>query len=183
MSPRLPVLTVVEPCPLAWEDMAGNDRVRFCGHCRQHVYDVASLTMTEVMALIQEREGRACVRLQRRADGTVITRDCLHVVRRARERLVATALGLGSMAVGFWSGVGMLRRFLTSRAAAPPTPSPPSCPPPPPAAPAVTSDPMEPVPPSTPPTKPKAPKPLPPRVGRLRVVHAAEELGLVQLKL
>jgi hypothetical protein len=117
---------------LRWEQLAGNDRVRFCGHCQQNVYNVASLTMDEATALIQRCEGRVCMRLQRRADGTVITRDCFHVVRRARERIVGTALGLAVMALGFWTGMVGLREKMEARFVPPP---PPRCPPPPPAPP------------------------------------------------
>jgi hypothetical protein len=112
---------------MRWEQLAGNDRVRFCGHCRQHVYNVASLTMDEAVSLIERCEGRACMRLQRRADGTVITRDCFHVVRRARERLLATALGLAVAAVGFWTGMRGLRSAIEARLV---PADPPSCPPP-----------------------------------------------------
>jgi hypothetical protein len=111
MPARLPVLRVGAPCPLRWEDMAGDDRTRFCGKCQQHVYNVESLTPDEVRALVQQREGRVCVRLRRRSDGTMITRDCWYVVRRARERLAATVMGVAVAAAGFWGGVGVLSRW------------------------------------------------------------------------
>ena len=109
---RSPALRVAAPCPLRWEEMAGDDRVRFCGQCQQHVYNVESLSPGEVRALVERREGRVCVRLQRRSDGTVITRDCWYAVRRARERLVATGIGLVAAAAGFWGSVGVLRRLV-----------------------------------------------------------------------
>jgi hypothetical protein len=97
--------------------MAGDDRTRFCGKCQQHVYNVESLTPDEVRALVQRREGRVCVRLQLRSDGTVITRDCWYVVRRARERLAATVMGVAVAAAGFWGGVGVLSRWFGPRRA------------------------------------------------------------------
>ena len=115
MATRSPSLAVVAPCPIGWEQLAGNDRVRFCGHCQQNVHNVASLTMDEAAALIQRVEGRACLRLQRRADGTVITRDCFHAVRRARERIVASALGVMVAAAGYWTGVQGLRKLFAWR--------------------------------------------------------------------
>lgn len=127
MAVRAPGLEVVASCPLRWEQLAGNDRVRFCGHCQQNVYNVTSLTMAEAVSLIQRCEGRVCMRLQRRADGTVITRDCFHVVRRARERLLATALGVAVAALGFWTGMRGLRQTMEARLV---PPEPPRCPPP-----------------------------------------------------
>jgi hypothetical protein len=128
MPARSPALKVAAPCPLRWEDLAGNDRIRFCGQCQQNVYNVASLTAEEVRTMVQEREGRVCVRLQRRADGTVITRDCWYVVRRARQRLVAAGAGLVVAAAGFWGSVAFLGRLLGARrtpVAACPPPLPP----------------------------------------------------------
>jgi len=117
MPALLPVLRVAAPCPLRWEDLAGDDRTRFCGKCQQHVYNVEDLTADEVRALVQRREGRVCVRLRQRPDGTVITRDCWYVVRRARERLLATAMGVAVAAAGFWGGVGVLSRWFGARRA------------------------------------------------------------------
>jgi hypothetical protein len=180
MAARSPALTVVAHCPLRWEELPGNDRVRFCGQCRQHVYNVSRMTAAEATALIQEREGRACVRLQRRADGTVITRDCWHTVRRARERLVATAAGLIVAAAGFWSGVGALRRWLS----ADPAPLPAACPPPPPPPPAPASKVVpvfvEPPPRPRPHIRRQAPKPAAPVI---RKRELEEELGLGDLEL
>jgi hypothetical protein len=129
MAARSPSLKVASPCPLRWDQLAGNDRVRFCGHCRQHVYNVSSLTMDQAVALIERCEGRVCMRLQRRADGTVITRDCLYLVRRARERIAASVLGVAVAAAGFWRGLGALQglvdRWNTPAAACPaPPPTP-----------------------------------------------------------
>src|SRR5688572_18438724 len=61
MAVRAPGLEVVAPCPLRWDQLTGNDRVRFCGHCQQNVYNVASLTMDQALSLIQRCEGRVCM--------------------------------------------------------------------------------------------------------------------------
>ena len=69
-------LRVRTPCPVSWDDMAGDDRVRFCQACSRSVYNVMAMTSDEVVDLIAAREGRLCMRLYRRADGTVVTADC-----------------------------------------------------------------------------------------------------------
>lgn len=80
-------IRVAKPCSADWNDMAGDDRVRHCGACRLNVYNVAGLTKGEVAALLAEREkGRVCLRLSRRADGTLITADCWERLREARRR-------------------------------------------------------------------------------------------------
>lgn len=69
-------IRIATPCNASWEDMPGDDRVRFCWACSRSVYNIAALTSDEAAALIAGREGRLCARLFRRADGTVVTADC-----------------------------------------------------------------------------------------------------------
>jgi hypothetical protein len=73
--------------------MTGDNRVRFCTECRLHVYNFAELTRTEAEDLLRTTEGRLCGRLYRRADGTVITKDCPVGLRAVRRRVakIATA--------------------------------------------------------------------------------------------
>lgn len=87
---------VASPCSASWEQMVGDDRVRWCSQCNLNVYNFSALTKRELSQLIREKEGlRLCGRLHRRADGTVITRNCERgakaIVRRA-SRLVAASL-------------------------------------------------------------------------------------------
>ena len=66
--------------------MSGDNRVRFCDHCRQHVYNIEALARAEAVRLIEAREGRVCVRFHRRRDGTVVTADCWARLRAARRK-------------------------------------------------------------------------------------------------
>ena len=75
LSP-LDALRIARPCSADWEAMEGTDRVRSCAACSLHVYNLSALSAAEARALIQETEGRRCVRFYRRADGTVLTQDC-----------------------------------------------------------------------------------------------------------
>lgn len=76
MGKALEQVTIERPCTASWEAMRGDDRVRHCLECHLDVYDLSAMTETEAEALISEREGRLCVRVTRRADGTVLTQDC-----------------------------------------------------------------------------------------------------------
>jgi hypothetical protein len=85
-------IAIATPCHVPWEDMRGEGRARFCGACKLHVYDIAAMTRAEAEALIRGAEGRLCLQLFRRADGTVLTRDCPRGLREAaRRRLRAAA--------------------------------------------------------------------------------------------
>jgi Carboxypeptidase regulatory-like domain len=86
---------VASPCPTSWEKMTGNDRVRHCQECKLNVYNLSELTRREAEQLIASREGRLCIRFYRRADGTVMTRDCpwaFQVLLRRVSRLAGAAL-------------------------------------------------------------------------------------------
>lgn len=97
-------LRIASPCPARWSDMVGDDRVRFCGQCQKNVYDISRLTRHEAEALVRDREGSLCVRLARRADGTVLTKDCPVGLRRLRFRRAGLALaGLGLLAGATWA--------------------------------------------------------------------------------
>ena len=67
--------------------MEGDDRARFCGQCRKHVFNLSVMTCAEAEALIREKEGRLCGRFYRRRDGRVLTADCSVGVERRRGRL------------------------------------------------------------------------------------------------
>ena len=84
-------LRIASPCTASWQDMTGSDQVRLCRQCNLHVYDISEMTRDETAALIANSEGRICARLHRRADGTVITRDCPVGLRALRKRVARRA--------------------------------------------------------------------------------------------
>jgi hypothetical protein len=97
--PLLDDVRIAAPCHATWEDMAGDERVRFCGQCEKNVYNLSAMPRAEAEALLRERTGEMCVRLFKRADGTVLTQDCpVGVRRRGRRRLAMAAVGSGIMA-------------------------------------------------------------------------------------
>lgn len=73
---NLDVIDIPNPCSVPWAEMTGDDRVRFCGKCRKSVYHLSHMTREEAERLVAEREGEVCVQFYRRADGSVVTRDC-----------------------------------------------------------------------------------------------------------
>jgi hypothetical protein len=113
---QLASLRIAAPCQASWEGMAGDERVRHCSLCSLNVYNFAEMKRDEVRELLERTEGRLCARLYRRADGTVITRDCptgLRALRRRASRLaaawIAVLLSLPSFAFGssFWKKPGL----------------------------------------------------------------------------
>ena len=115
-TPPLRGLHIASPCDADWAAMPGTERVRNCADCALNVYNLSELTAREARALIRQHEGRLCLRLYRRADGTVLTRDCPEGVpsaatERRRGALVAIALaalfaGSVGMTQAAWSLLG-----------------------------------------------------------------------------
>jgi ABC-type cobalt transport system substrate-binding protein len=80
-------MRVASPCSVGWESMSGDERVRFCDQCRLHVYNISELTSAEASSLITKTEGQLCARVYRRADGSILTRDCPVGLRALRRRV------------------------------------------------------------------------------------------------
>ena len=92
---------IASPCKADWSAMKGNDRVRFCAQCKLNVYNLSGMDREKAEELVRGAEGRLCVRFWKRADGTMITRDCpkgLNVRQRRIAWVMLAVLGLLSMA-------------------------------------------------------------------------------------
>lgn len=108
-------IEVATPCPADWDQMLGDDSVRFCGQCEKNVYNFSAMTAQQIADLVEETEGVFCGRLYRRPDGTVLTADCpvglaekaRIAARKAARRGLAFAglltVSLASGAAGFFS--------------------------------------------------------------------------------
>ncbi len=87
-------LRIASPCSASWDGMVGDERVRFCGQCQKNVYNVAGMTRDEAFALLRANAGgTVCMRLFRRADGTVMTSDCPTGLKKKRVRRLAMVAG------------------------------------------------------------------------------------------
>jgi hypothetical protein len=113
MTTKLPILLenirIATPCNADWDDMAGDAQVRFCGKCEKNVYNLSEMSRADAEALVRDKEGRMCVRLYQRSDGTVLTSDCPVGVRRERlrARIWARVSGMAAsmaLALGLFSG-------------------------------------------------------------------------------
>jgi hypothetical protein len=96
-------IKIASPCSADWEQMEGNDRVRFCSECKKNVFNLSAMTRRDGEALLKETNGNLCARIYRRNDGTVLTEDCpvglQTKIARVRRRIgwaVTTALSLSA---------------------------------------------------------------------------------------
>ena len=96
---------IASPCTASWEQMMGNEQVRFCDQCEKNVYNLSSMSPRQAEALIRQKEGQLCVRLYRRRDGTVLTDNCPVGFRAARRWLVARAGAVAALFLAFFPGL------------------------------------------------------------------------------
>ncbi len=50
-------VTIPQPCSADWDEMIGNDQVRFCEHCSLHVTNLSSMTRQEAMRFVAKSRG------------------------------------------------------------------------------------------------------------------------------
>ena len=98
---------VAAPCPADWGKMVGDERVRYCDSCSLHVYNLSGMTRREAEALVTSTESRLCVRFYRRADGTILTRNCPTGLSALKRRAARAATATMTAVLGFFAGLGL----------------------------------------------------------------------------
>lgn len=109
---------LASPCTAKWEEMDGDDRQRFCSQCQLSVLNASEMTDEEVMLSIMQLQtgARVCMRIYRRTDGTILTKDCPVGVRKVQERMRRAAAWLAG-------GLTMLLSLTASASAQEPSSS------------------------------------------------------------
>lgn len=98
-------IKIASPCSADWNEMYGDNRKRFCSECRLNVYNLSEMSRREAENFLFEAEGRVCVRLYRRKDGTVITQDCPVGWQAVKQRVSRVATATFGLIVGFFGGL------------------------------------------------------------------------------
>ena len=97
-------LRIASPCSVEWDSMIGNDRVRFCEHCRLSVHHVDSLNRKQLRRLIARSHGRVCVNYTRPNVHTGV--NTLPVLHKIGRRSSALAAGAFSATLGISTAAG-----------------------------------------------------------------------------
>lgn len=108
-------IKIASPCPADWNAMYGDGRKRFCGDCKLNVYNLSGMTKDEAEALIMNAEGRLCVRFYKRADGSVITRDCPVGWARVKQKTRVITAAAFSLLMALFSGVFFVSLFSSQK--------------------------------------------------------------------
>ena len=98
-------IKIASPCSANWDEMYGNERKRFCGDCKLNVYNLSGMSRDEAENLVTSSEGRLCVRFYKRADGSIITRDCPVGWAKVKQRARVLATAAFSLILSLFAGV------------------------------------------------------------------------------
>lgn len=92
-------LRIPTPCTQSWDEMAGDDRTRFCGICEKHVHNLSEYTREEAGRLLAG-DRMPCLTFNRDAAGRVVTADAgwrRHPWRGVRMLAAVWALALTAL--------------------------------------------------------------------------------------
>jgi hypothetical protein len=104
-------IKIASPCSADWNEMMGNERKRFCGECKLNVFNLSGMSQREAESLLLNSEGRLCVRFYKRADGTILTKDCPVGWKVIKQRVSKTATAFASLVFTALSGIGLANYF------------------------------------------------------------------------
>jgi hypothetical protein len=86
-------IEVKTPCTQDWDEMTGNNEIRFCSHCNLSVNNLSAMTRKKALKIVRESQGRICVRYVRNpVDKTPVFADRLYQITR-RAGIAAGVLG------------------------------------------------------------------------------------------
>ena len=108
-------LKIASPCTAEWDGMTGNERKRFCGECKLHVYNLSGMTRYDAENLLRLSEGRLCVRYYQRPDGTILTRDCPVGWARVKRKMTAFVSAAAAVLISLFGGMLVLASFGKSK--------------------------------------------------------------------
>jgi hypothetical protein len=95
--------------------MRGDERRRYCKLCKLNVYNLSNMTRDEAESFLINSEGRVCLRVFRRADGSVITKDCPVGWQKLKRKVSRTAAAAFALVAGFFGGVLALESLQSLR--------------------------------------------------------------------
>lgn len=109
-------IKIASPCGANWNEMLGDNRKRHCAECKLNVYNLSDMTRTEAENFLIGSEGRVCLRIYRRSDGTVITKDCPVGLAKLKKEISRAATAVFTMIATFFGGIFALESLIALRA-------------------------------------------------------------------
>jgi Carboxypeptidase regulatory-like domain len=85
-------IDVKSPCNESWDEMVGNNEVRFCSHCAKDVHDLSAMKRADAEKLVQKSSGKLCVRYVKNSTGKLITAQPKFTQIKRRATIAASVL-------------------------------------------------------------------------------------------
>jgi ankyrin repeat protein len=101
MKNLLDKIEVKSPCSESWDEMTGNEKVRFCSHCAKDVNNISTMTRKEAAKIVRNSDGNLCIRYYQKPNGKKLFLPQLHQIIRQTGVLAGTlsaALSISSVA-------------------------------------------------------------------------------------
>lgn len=98
-------IRIASPCSANWDEMFGDERKRHCSECKLNVYNLSDMTQTEAENFLLNAEGRVCLQIYRRKDGTILTSDCPVGWQVFKKRVSRFATASFTLIFGFVGGI------------------------------------------------------------------------------
>ena len=93
-------LRVRDACTESWNEMAGNDQVRFCSHCAKDVNNISAMTRKQARRLVRRSGGSLCIRyVQHPETKAPIFAEQLTQITRRRAPLMAAGVMSASLSL------------------------------------------------------------------------------------
>ncbi len=102
-------IRIASPCSADWAKMDGDERKRFCSDCGLNVYNLSEMSRIEAENFLINSEGRVCLRLFRRSDGTILTQDCPVGWEALKKRVSRAAAAIFALLMGIFGGILSLK--------------------------------------------------------------------------
>jgi Carboxypeptidase regulatory-like domain/Ankyrin repeats (3 copies) len=90
MKDLLDKITIKSPCSESWNEMSGNEKVRFCSHCAKDVSNISTMTRKEAFKLVRKSNGDLCIRYYQKPSGKKLFLPQLHQIIRRTGVLAGT---------------------------------------------------------------------------------------------
>lgn len=108
-SDPLDKIKIASPCGAKWNEMFGDDRRRHCAECRLNVYNISDMTRAEAESLLINAEGRVCLRMFRREDGTVLTQNCPVGWQKVKRHITRVASAAFTLIAAIFTGISAVK--------------------------------------------------------------------------
>lgn len=107
---------IASPCSADWNEMYGDERRRFCAECKLNVYNLSDMSQGEAENFLINSEGRVCLQIYRRKDGTILTKDCPVGWQALKKKVSRAATAVFALIMGIFGGILSLESLKSLRA-------------------------------------------------------------------